>query len=88
MYDAQGNYDPPSRAFSRSHSTGRWQTRTLLDFPSTARKATPEPRPREDVRKFDIEALLAEVTELTNQLKSRRGPAEIRQFPSREPGST
>ncbi|MBM3267147.1 MAG: hypothetical protein FJZ01_05800 [Candidatus Sericytochromatia bacterium] len=96
MYDAQGQYEPPSRAFSRRHSSGRWQTRTLLDFPSAARKEAvrsrteaPNTEPREtDVRKFDIEALLAEVTELSNQLAPRRGAAEIRQFPQREAGST
>ncbi len=95
MFDTQGQYDPPSRAFSRRHSSGMWQTRTLLDFPSTARKdlvkprhVAPPPEASPEARKFDIEALLAEVTELSNQLSPKRGPAEIRQFPRRDPGST
>lgn len=87
MYDAHGRYIAPSRAFSRQHSTGRWQTRTIIDFPSASRPAAPKPAepgpaPKDGARKYDIESLLAEVAELGALLSNNkpRGPGEIRQF--------
>ncbi len=95
MYDAQGRFTSPSRAFSRRHSTGRWQTRTVIDFPSAAvlgvsKPVEPGPSKLPGVRKCDIESLLAEVAELGALLSNNRPrPAgEIRQFPPKRQDST
>lgn len=87
MYDAQGRYISPSRAFSKQHYTGMWHTRTIIDFPSArpARPKAAEPRPASKdvskdvskavskgaVRGYDIESLLAEVAELGAMLSPK-----------------
>jgi hypothetical protein len=91
MFDAQGNSDPPTKSFSRRHTSGRWQTRTLLDFPSAARDMQQSPSqekaPSSDTasERYDIQALLDEVTALYEHLQSKpRGLGEIRQFPQQK----
>lgn len=88
MYDARGRFTSRSRIFSRRHSTGMWQTRTILDFPSTRADGpgieAPGPASRGSVRKSDIESLLAEVAELGALLGGKpRTPGEIRPFPGK-----